>query len=251
MSTVSTEVVILAQGPTRARMGQRELARLPACGNTSILCRTVAQIQKISTWPPTVIAGFVGCASPCFYVGTVKTDVVPAYVDLPRPGNSALTGIARYLERRSYENRLHDRTIVLLGDVVYSWACQEAVFQMSEGYGFVGTKNLALDKGELWGVAWSRKVDDWMMCHLRDALLRVPPFEDDHQPGQLRRWVSGLSRGDMQDHVTKLKHAGAYIEVDDYTHDMDVPHDLVLLPDLSAVAAADDAQHGICWTAPP
>lgn len=250
MSTGSTEVIILAQGPTRARMGQRELAQLPACDNTSILCRTVAQVQKISTWPPTVIAGFVGCASPCFYEGTVKTNVMPAYVDLPRPGNSALTGIARYLERRAYENRVHDHTVVLLGDVVYSWACLEAVLKMAATCGFVGTKNLCLDKGELWGVAWSRKSDDWMMCRLRDALLRVPPFDDDHQPGQLRRWLSGLHRGEMRDHVATLRRAGAYTDVDDYTHDLDIAHDLVLLPDLSAVAAADDARHGVRWTPP-
>lgn len=251
MSTeVTTEVIILAQGPARPKMGQRELAQLPACGNTPILWRTVAQAQKLALWPPTVITGPLR-ASPCFYAGGIKSSVVPAYVELPQPGNSALKGIARYLERRAYENRHYDRTIVLLGDVVYSWACLGAIWDSAEVYGFVGTQNLSMDKGELWGVAWSRPYGDWMMTNLRDALLRHPPFDDEHEPHQLRRWISGIQRGDLADHVAKLRWSVHYTDVDDYTHDIDIPHDLVLLPDLSVAAAADDAKHGILWTAPP
>jgi hypothetical protein len=196
----------------------------------------------------TVVAG-TSLTDALFQVA--KWPVYTVSVELPEPGNSALKGIARYLELREAQGRRYQRTIVLLGDVVYSWDCLEAIWEASTGYGFVGTKNLSLSKGELWGVGWSRVFEDWMMTNLRDALLRHPPFDDDYEPHQLRRWISGIQRGDMADHVARLKRSGHYVSIDDYTHDMDIPHDLVLLPDLSVAAAEDDAKHGVVWTPPP
>jgi hypothetical protein len=176
-----------------------------------------------------------------------RRTVTPSYVELATPGNSALRGVGRYLEQRDRDNRRYDHTIVLLGDVVYSWECLRAIWQISKIGGFVGTRHLALDKGDLWGVGWSRALNDRMMLDLRDALLRHPPFEDEYRHGQLRRWVSGFRRGDLADHVIKMQKVEAYTAIDDYTHDIDFPGDLVLLPDLSAAAAADDAKHGVIW----
>jgi hypothetical protein len=250
----TTEVIILAQG-VPGSLGQRyeprQLLPLPACNQTPIMCRTVVQIWKLTDWWPTVVTwSWIKCDA-SFYEGTTKNTVTPAYVELAGPGNSALKGIGRYLERRALQNTRHDRTIVLLGDVVYSWDCLRALHKMSENsYGFAGTKNLSLDKGDLWGVAWSRNFEDCMLPLLRDALLRHPPFDDDHEAGQFRRWISGMQRGALQDHVAKLRWSEHYVDVDDYTHDIDIPHDLVLLPELSKIAAADDAEHGVIWSRP-
>lgn len=250
----STEIIILAQGIHRrlgAHHGPRQLLPLPACG-VPILYRTIRQcfhLMKHALWPTVVTWPDLAEVSRSWNIQCCNGVVSAAHHTLPDPGNSALKGIARYLELREQQGRRYQRTLVLLGDVVYSWACLEAIWLRGENnWGFVGTSNLSLDKGELWGVAWSKLYEDWMLTSLRDALLRHPPFDDEHEPHQLRRWISGMQRGDLADHVVKLKWAAHYTDIDDYTHDMDIPHDLVLLPDLSTAAAADDAKHGVLWT---
>jgi hypothetical protein len=252
---VTTEIVILAQGQRRlGAHGPAQLLPLPSCGGVPILCRTVRQVSLLQSstadgeWWPKIVAWQdvrAGISWPGGFPGGVST-VTPAYVELGDPGNSALQGIARYLERRHQENRHYDRTIVLLGDVVYSWQCLLALWEISEIGGFVGTRDLALDKGELWGVAWSRTLEDRMVSGLRDALLRHP-LGDEYQHGQLRRWVSGWRRGDMADHISKLRRAESYVDIDDYTHDIDCTRDIVLLPILSSAAAADDKLHDVTW----
>ncbi len=245
------EVIILAQG-TQQRLGRqhgpKQLLGLPACGGVPIMCRTVRQVFSLSDWWPTIVTWahvrIVGLSWP---IDSGRRTVMPAYFELLDPGNSSLKGIARYLEQRERSGRRYDRTIVLLGDVVYSWACLGAIWQMSNTYGFVGTSDISSGGGELWGVAWEREFDSRMMADLRDALLRHPPFEDAYQPGQLRRWITGWQRGDITDHVAKYRRTGSYVDIDDYTHDIDIPHDLVLLPELSVAAAADDAKHGMSW----
>jgi len=247
----STEIIILAQG-TQERLGHhlgpKQLLALPRCGNIPIMCRTTRQAWQRSDWWPTIVtwphvrAGLSWSAPD----GERKT-ITPAYVSLPEPGNSSLKGIARYLEQRTQSGRHYDHTIVLLGDVVYSWACLDAIWRQSKTCGFVGTSDLSSGSGELWGVAWSREHELSMIADLQDAMLRHPPFEDTYQPGQLRRWITGWRRGDIVDHVAKATIAMRYAAVDDYTHDIDRPSDLFLLPALSVSAAADDARHGVSW----
>lgn len=237
------EVIILAQGPNRlgARHEPPPLQRLPACGDTPIMWRTVRQVREINDgWWPVVVTWDHVRADFAFDSGL-------ACYELAEPGNSALKGIARYLEQRDLQGRRYLRTIVLLGDVVYSWNCLRSIWDISATWGFVGTRDLSLETGELWGVAWHRAHEDRMLITLRDALLRHP-LGDEYHPAQLRRWISGLNRGDMRDHVRKLERMGSYAAVDDYTHDIDLPMHLVMLPDLSTEAAADDARCGLSWS---
>jgi len=246
--TDSIEVIILAQGAQRRlgnHAGPRQLLPLPACGGAPILSRTLRQLSEIGSQATMTVVGGPSLTEALFQVA--KWPIYTTSVELPAPGNSALKGIARYLELRDAQGRRYQRTIVLLGDVVYSWDCLLEIWDMSQKYGFVGSSNLSLSKGDLWGAGWSRQHEDHMLTTLRDALLRHPPFDDDPEPGQLRRWISGMQRGDLADHIVKLRWANHYADVDDYTHDIDIPHDLVLLPDLSALAAADDAKHGVIW----
>lgn len=250
---MTIEIIILAQG-TQQRLrpyaGFKQLLPLPACGGVPLLCRTVRLVWvRCGIWPTITAVTWPdvrGRSDIRFPHNGQNIVVAPAYVPLADPGNSSLKGIARYLETRG--GRRYEQTVVLLGDVVYSWACLDALWQIADGHGFVGTKDLASDRGEVWGVAWHRRHEDDMMSALRDALLRHPPFDDNYQPGQMRRWITGWARGDLRDHVAKHRALGRYADIDDYTHDIDVPHDLALLPELSAAAASDDEAHGMSWT---
>lgn len=252
------EVIILAQG-TQRRMGPgvdyKQLLPLPACGGVPIMLRTCRQIDAMG-W-----SGVAHEGAPLVQTKTIITwapvmrrlqqDVVAMHVELADPGNSSLKGIHRYMKIREIFPMAHtvtpDKTVVLLGDVIYSWACLTAIWRMSNGWGFVGTGDLSSSDGELWGVAWNREHEPFMLKQLADAMLMHPPVDDDYQPGQLRRWITGFSRGELAGHVHGLRRKGRYVDVDDYTRDIDIQPHTLLIPSLSVEAARDDEQHGISW----
>ena len=252
---MKTEAIILAQGTQKRlgmKFGYKQLLRLPERANMPIMLRTALQCR----YADVAVHGNRGemditvvCASPLaleFHNAWREATTNKMFWhthELAYPGNSSLKGIARYLETTragvAYSD-IPDRTIVLFGDVVYSWACLSAIWGRAETCGWVGTSNLSAGGGELWGVAWSRPFEDEMMRMLRDALLRHPPFAEEYQPGQMRRWISGGRSGDIAAHVAQFVATGHYVANDDYTHDIDLPHDFALLPELSVAAAADD-----------
>jgi hypothetical protein len=257
MKNAATEVIILAQG-TQSRLGHahglKQLLPLPACDGIPIMGRTVLQCLEFTWMEHVQIVSWPEVEE--MMSSTMPGWAMPSVVTLSDPGNSALKGIARYLEskHRSARGDLPGlgcaRTVVLLGDVVYSWACLETLFLASRDWGFVGTPDLSGSGGELWGIAWSHDAEACMIVSLRDALLRHPPFEEDYQPGQLRRWISGSRCGDITTHVEELRRTGHYVDISDYTHDIDVPDHLAMLPWLSESAATDDAKHGVTWGRP-
>lgn len=251
---MTVETIILAQG-TQRRLGMqhgwKQLLRLSGCRGVTLLERTarmivtrgsalsVGQSITVITWPEIAAAfpdlSFMGRAC--------------RFVTLPAPGNSSLKGIARYLEQSREKGSHVTHTVVLLGDVVYSWACLDAIYKLSDGHGFVGTPDISSSGGEIWGVAWHRDHDDFMMSDLCDALLRHPPFEDEYQPGQLRRWIMGWRSGDVADRVIKLARAGTYVATaaHDYTMDIDLPQHVSKLGAASEWACLDDRSHGLDW----
>lgn len=229
----------------------RQLAALPACGGVTLLTRTLTQVQRMGIAEVSAISVVASAELVQRWGHREETagrasGTPPFWLTLAEPGNSSLKGAARYFEFRG-DLRPADRTIVLLGDVVYSWKALGLIDGLSHTRGFCGTADLALDRGHLWGVAWSQYRHDAMLASLRDALLRHPPFDDEYAPGQLRRWISGFRRGDLADHVAVLQRSGNYAPVDDYTCDID---QRTQLDAVSELAAADDQAHGLLWTQP-
>lgn len=258
------DAIVLAQG-TQNRLGhavgRKQLLPLPACGGLPIMARTVKQLLTfgeahpmrvtVVSWPDVFQApAWVDAirTPPRPHSEALQADVQLRYVTLSNPGNSSLKGIARYLEEQPKDFQA-EYTLVLLGDVVYSWhALRELVSVAAhpEG-GFVGTSDLSSSGGEIWGVGWSRESVDRMMVDLRDALLRHPPIDDDYQPGQLRRWLVGWRRGDLKEHVARAHKSGRYRVTndpgrDDYTMDVDLPIHVPKLVLASTKASQDDAR---------
>lgn len=246
------EIIVLAQG-TQARLGHahgwKQLLPLHGCGGAPLLIRTLRQLDALNTG---------GMSVTILTWKALLEDVPPAwravvhhpavrFEQLPHPGNSSLKGIARYLEEQP-RDRGAEGTVVLLGDVLYSWSCLSVLMTLARTRaGFAGTSDLSGSRGELWGVAWPHKHEDTMVADLRDALLRHPPFEDEYQPGQLRRWIVGWRRGDLVDHVRQRIDLGTYRPIDDYTMDVDLAQHIPLLGAASRSAAEDDAANHLPW----
>jgi choline kinase len=262
---VKTHVIILAQG-TQQRMGTpfpKQLLPLAGCARESILGRTLRQLAAprspvrpgpagarvtLVTWNDVAQSLFPGIrmnAVSCHFNAHPSMDM--DVVTLPDPGNSSLKGIYRYLELIAGGQRF-DRTVVLLGDVVYSWACLEAIFaDLTQFVGwrspapvrFVGTSDISPSGGELWGVSWLAEADVTVTHALESALAKHPPYQDTYQPGQLRRWMWALH--------PSFQTTSRYTAIDDYTMDVDLPEHVSRLVPASDLACADDREHGVRW----
>lgn len=254
-----THVIILAQGrQTRlpALPVAKQLLPLPACNGTPILYRTMRQLWHLLPGVKTlddrvtVVSWLPVMERLQFEAVTIGDDAryFPEVDTLSDPGNSSLKGIARYLEQRTSavdrsEERWgwrprHDRTVVLLGDVVYSWACLRAILSDRELFAFCGTSDISPSGGELWGVSWAIGQESLMRAALEVALKKHPPFTD-YQPGQMRRWMWAIH--------PEFQTTRSYTAIDDYTRDIDLPEHVDGIPALSALAAADDAANGVTW----
>lgn len=277
---MKTHVTILAQGSQR-RMGALPVAKqhlpLPACRNTPILDRTIRQLYKllgigdddkhdvtglpnslITVVCPVVMSeryvrSGVGVDLPNTTIKGVNWRYYPDTCTLADPGNSSLKGIQRYwdLPLSAKPNRPTDRWVVLLGDVVYSWACLRAILDVGPPWcsRFVGTSDLSRSGGELWGLSWTWEANEAMKAALAAAVAQHPPFED-YQPGQMRRWLWHLnaSRPSNPKPGTDPDLSVAwYTAIDDYTMDVDLPDQIPALGEVSIRAEEDDAREGVTW----
>lgn len=249
MTTV--RVIILAQGEQRRLPDlkvPKQLLKLPACGDVTILRRTLVQVARILHYnlrrdpeagpSVTVVCGDVIANE---MHADINEPIRPRLVTLGDPGNSSLKGIHRYLTDTTTRavNPVADHNVVLLGDVVYSWACLSVLLEPFDapaaGITFCGTSDLSTSDGELWGVSWNDIADDQMMTSLDRAVRKHPPFTS-YQPGQMRRWL-------WEAHPQ----FDEYERIDDYTRDIDLPKHVAQLFQLSERAAADDRENGVVW----
>lgn len=282
----STHYIILAQGQQTRLPGlpvAKQLLPLPGCGGTKILDRTLRQIWELECRPfvergrdavkgrvgggVTVVGGSQIMAHylrtsvkiPAGHNGPAKTDgawyqFTPTVHKLEDPGNSSLKGIDRFLRAHDTEaedsnQRRSDRTIVLLGDVIYSWACLRALRDVGPPWciRYVGTSDLSKSGGELWGVSWTWEAHDAQRIALTTALNSHPPFTD-YQPGQLRRWLWAMQDQINMGHVPSDKEDRPWwTSIDDYTNDVDIPEHLDKVDGWSRSAAEDDAREGVTW----
>lgn len=265
-----TNVIILAQG-SQSRMGDslkggveyKQLLPLPACGGVSILARTIRMLSGVE-----LDGGHVDvvCAADMAHqlrrqlLNVVAIPWMPRFEALQNPGNSSLKGLDRAIWSLWGKSIVgspgaRDGALVLLGDVVYSHDCIDAILAMARPYGrgFVGTSDLSNSDGELWGVGWGFPVGV-IPSQIQSALRDHPPFEE-YQPGQLRRlivhasWLANDSLPKPSVEVARERERvnGRYIAIDDYTMDVDLPQHIAALGPASEAAAKDDAAHGIHW----
>lgn len=252
---MTINVIILAQG-SQTRLPNlsfpKQLLQLPDCADAPILERTLRQLEVIA---PSAVITLV--ASQRIIQEAIKFSNKSSLIfcTLADPGNSSLKGLDRYFKGSgdvvTGDPKTH-QTVVLLGDVIYSWHCLLSLFDVS-GFApvrFAGTSNLSPGGGELWGVAWRQGIHPSMLDSLERAMAKHPPasVDDTYQPGQMRRllWdIDAKKRWNLNDGQRPW-----FVAVDDYTMDIDLPEHVRLIrrgTGVSHAASVDDKEHGLVW----
>jgi hypothetical protein len=263
-------VIILAQGKQKRLPDlkvPKQMLELPECGGELIIDRTLCQLAMIlpsvteeidqTTYVDNVSVTVV-CDHPLKYhvdasgksgvYNTTRRVMSVGTIKLPDPGNSSLKGISRFFDDQDGPASLHPdfETVVLLGDVIYSWACLKACMTPTQhDLSFTCSSDISNGHGELWGLMWKQSARPRMMKALAAALRKHPPFTE-YQPGQMRRWLweIDISMGKPSPRAGERTWMHG---IDDYTRDIDTPQHVSQLRDLSAAAAADDREHGLVW----
>lgn len=258
--TVTVNVIILAQGQ-QSRLPElaipKQLIPLPDCKNTPILERTFCQL---SIMRPSAHITLVADDRVIEKAMKFSASSKVTFCTLKDPGNSSLKGLYRYfLQDAAYDPETH-RTVVLLGDVIYSWDCLFKLFSVGNGHvgapigvpvNFVGTSNLSPGGGELWGVSWWEQAHKPMLQSLARAMAKHPPasVNDTYQPGQLRRLLWDIDENHAWMFGVMDDPQPWFTACDDYTMDVDVPEHVTDVREglVSNLAKNDDKKHGLVW----
>jgi CTP:molybdopterin cytidylyltransferase MocA len=176
-----------------------------------------------------VVVGWPGMRPACDSQGA-------RLVTLHHPGTSLLFGLLQTTALWSPRGR----TIVLLGDVVFSAAAMAAILAERRPLVFAGTTTLHGGDGELYALAFDAAAAAPIVETLRDFR---PAYTEHEQPGQLRRllWSYMARTGRTWTHPHEMHHPDLYLPIDDWTKDIDTPDDLTRLEDLTVRARQEGA----------
>lgn len=272
---------------------RKHLLPLPLCG-TTILQRTIGMLEGARDVGEIVVVGPPDIAAALGFTGMMDSidlatwsssppdhppvngyeDPGVVYMATPpclevvtlgnKPGHSVIRGLQKiraYLAQdRCGPEIVYDRTVVLMGDVVYSRRCLSALLHAvppaEQPIWFAVTPDLSPSTGEVFGLSYSRAGT----AEFLDILDNVahPPF-DAYQPGQLRRllwdrqsregerWLaiekvsSSVVAGAVRSSLRSKPHEACCTILDhDFTRDIDTVKDLMRLGELDVAAWHDD-----------
>lgn len=211
-----THVIIMAQGEqTRLAKLDRPKQLLPISDTETIIGRTLRMVSERVTGPKTVV---------CAGGGLWKT--LPAWLCTQQVTRAEIThGLANTKGLWA-----RDRTIVLLGDVVYSPHALDVICSARQ-LTFVGRTEPSNITGKKWGDVFGLVMLDRDHATVGDALR---PELWQVTSGKLWDLLEALV------HEKRGVHGGLFTDLgpDDYTDDIDTPEDVELvLPRLRAAVA--------------
>lgn len=268
--TPAVRVLIMCQGQQRRLPALKGSPKhLLPIGDESILGRTLRLLAKLlpaSTYTVTVVG-------PLQLATAVEAGAFTLVGAVAKPGSCVVTGIRAALEETRWPGAVyigdHDaallaatragrgqRTVVLLGDVVWSEAALAKVLADRRPIVFAGTPVLSASEGEVFALGFD---DPQGMKRLCETCPCVATRYAQMQGGHLRRllwhvqskrglrWKVAAPRG--RPPVTTATppserqtwHPDAYLVIADWTDDVDTAADVARLPTLAALLAREAA----------
>ena len=167
---------------------------------------------------------------------------VPFVLELAEPGLCVVEGL---IAASRYFGIVGRRTIVLLGDVVWSRAALEAVLADRRPIMFAGTPDLTASTGEVFALAFDdpERVENLCRtcpCRVDGARRRLFAKQ---QGGHLRRllwWTQDHFR--LRPPHRQTWHPDVYLPITDWTDDIDTPADVARLPEFARCAEQEERQ---------
>ena len=213
------KTIIMAQGcQRRLKHVLDHPKQLLKVGDETILSRTIRLVWEPHYGNPDVaVIGWPELLDTVFGVAELHT--------FNEPGNCILEGIAGC--RLLFDK---ERTVILLGDVVYSRAAIEAIYADERPVFAAGSSDLTSSTGELYAFSFTREWEANVvrLLHTRSCFGTL---HKKYQPGHLRELYRAL----------KSYYGESYLTIDDYTTDIDTEEDLETFGALVEKALADDA----------
>lgn len=204
----------MAQGRQR-RLPLDHPKQLLTIGGETILARIVRMVREIGPgeihivgWPT-----FAG-------LGDSKLHT------FNEPGSCILEGIAG--SRLLFDS---ERTVILLGDVVYSVDALQCIYHDPRPVFAAGNSDLSNSSGELFAFSFIRDQEAHVLSLIHTRRCFGQPHVK-YQPGHLRKLFWALQGGRLVREGCRQWKPEFYLPIDDWTMDVDTPADLVRLCEL-------------------
>lgn len=242
-------ILLMAQGQQRRLPDLKHPKHLLAVGGEPILVRTLRMLRDSTPGPWTRMdkdsVTIVGNASD-FSRATVAAGLEGLVDIIPNnePGACIVDGMIA--SRASWGYDL-GRTLILLGDVVWSWAALEQVLADKRPIVFAGTPVLTAAEGEVFALAFDDPEELHRLCITCPCRVdgsRARSFMK-AQGGHMRRllwWTQECKKLRLPARSKQTWHPDVYLPIEDWTDDVDTPADVARLPELARLAELDERQ---------
>ena len=254
-------IYILCQGEQTRLVDLGKHKHLLEVNGEPILRRTLRLLRELGEPHPVVVGRYPllyeamldaekrGACEDKFDIelGVTRHRVYHRLATLDDPGTCVLDGIAGILRPDAVD------TIVLLGDVVWSkpalaWMLDNPAsgVQLNRLMWFSGTSILSPSQGEVFAVGWLASERDRVRALLETVPCRTradggPMRFSQQQGGHLRRllWWAMASADYIPLSETRMWCSSIYLNIEDWTTDIDDQADVDRLPELDALCAAE------------
>lgn len=245
-------IVIMCQGQQRRLADLGHPKHLLKVGDQTILGRTVSMLfhvdQALRQAGRETALDIVGPPELGSAVGHASHPMIGrGPLDRESPGNCIVDGLLA--TRKLWANDVHGRTVILLGDVVWSRRALAAVLSDPRPIVFAGTSALSASQGEVFALAFDNsqavvKLCETCPCRVDGTRKRTFPRM---LGGHLRRllwWTQAQHHKIPPNRSKQTWHPDLYLPIDDWTMDIDDPADVARLPELARLIELEERDLG-------
>lgn len=252
---MALSIVILCQGQQQRLPGltvPKPLMRLQICRET-ILGRTLRLVRDLTPRDSRilVVAG-----------DTIRKDLLPfpsssatsdrgtlyhnagglGVVTLTKPGSSTIAGLAQLLPIGMPGSER--RTIVLLGDVVYSRESLAKIVHSAEPIVFAATRDVTPTQGEVFAMTWSPGSAMTAQHLIGRAYLEAPRHaQPDSDDLRLALWKHVDFTAHPKELGRRLIENDSFLTITDWTQGFDTPEDLEHLAEIDQLASLEEDRY--------
>jgi hypothetical protein len=243
IGSTTMKILLMCQGQQRRLAKEIDHAKhLLSIGDEPILRRTLRLLHELGVGDHATVIGRRELAE-----AMLGWPMSTSWTNLTDPGMCIVDGIleALRLNEDPQTGIYPERTLILLGDVVWSRTSLAAFLADQRPVVFAGQSVVSPSQGEVFALGFDdpqamKNLCETCPCRVDGKRQRV--FKE-QRGGHLRRLMwhyQDMHRLRVHPSLRRTWNESIYLPVDDWTNDIDTPEDMATLPELARLAELEE-----------